>query len=89
MLVSIRLCSVVITKKPETLMAAPSTSLFLVAEKLASRALIQAVTQRSNLPPSGTSSISHMASKATLGGEEKDRGSVPAVNGLLPAEITH
>ena len=66
----------VITKKPETLMAAPHSNLFLVPVKLASRALVQAVTQRPNLPPLSRSTISHMASKATLGGEEKDRGSV-------------
>ena len=70
-------------------MAAPSSSLFLAPVKLASRALLQAVTQRPNLPPLSRSTNSHMASKATLGGEEKVRGSVPAVNCLRPVVIIH
>lgn len=81
LLVSTRLCSGGENKETETLMAAPSSSLFLASVKLASRALVQAVTQRPSLPPLGRNN-SHMASKSYPGRRKRRLEGVSAVNCL-------
>ena len=65
--VSIRLHSVAITNKLETLVASPRTRLLLVSVMLVSRAPLHAVTQWASLPPLCTGHASHVALLATSG----------------------